>query len=392
MVMEYARFLSDRHRAAVDVAVHAPDKEGSHLNYHAHLLVSTRRLGPEGFTEKTKELDGRATGPQEIEAWRQGWQDCVNRALERAGYDRSYHIDMRSYERQGKDREGQKHLGPQWTEYERKTGQKSYRGQFNDAVKHRNRAREINENEAKVIDLHTEREKRWQREAEQRRQEEERQRKADEVCSRKEEKAETFDRDAYHQAWQTKVDQAGIEYARRQEQRGKIEAWGNRLRAQTQSRQHDELINLDRQQGRRMAIKDEELRQHYGAARQAMEQQIAEITARQHKGGFGGFVYRMFGKARADREALPGLQKTVENSQWREDQARDVHKKELAREREALEQRHTHQRTADEQRVVYPTTADNNFAPKRGTMPPTQPVLEGARPWSHTCFTTNSLC
>src|SRR5437016_3761238 len=42
--------------------------------------------------------------------------------------------------------------------------------------------------------------------------------------------------------------------------------------------------------------------------------------------------------------------------------------------------------------VVYPTTADNYFAPKPGTMPPTQPVLEGARPWSHTFFTTNSLC
>jgi hypothetical protein len=30
--------------------------------------------------------------------------------------------------------------------------------------------------------------------------------------------------------------------------------------------------------------------------------------------------------------------------------------------------------------------------PKLGTMPPTQPVLEGARPWFHTCFTTNALC
>ena len=42
--------------------------------------------------------------------------------------------------------------------------------------------------------------------------------------------------------------------------------------------------------------------------------------------------------------------------------------------------------------VVYPTTADKYFAPKPGTMPPTQPGLKGARPWSHTCFTTNSLC
>ena len=42
--------------------------------------------------------------------------------------------------------------------------------------------------------------------------------------------------------------------------------------------------------------------------------------------------------------------------------------------------------------VVYPTTADNYFAPKPGKMPPTQPVLEGARPWCHTCFTPNLLC
>src|SRR5215831_7838335 len=41
--------------------------------------------------------------------------------------------------------------------------------------------------------------------------------------------------------------------------------------------------------------------------------------------------------------------------------------------------------------VVYPTTAANDFAPKPGKMPPTQPVLEGARPWSHTCF-TNQWC
>src|SRR5215510_4334987 len=40
--------------------------------------------------------------------------------------------------------------------------------------------------------------------------------------------------------------------------------------------------------------------------------------------------------------------------------------------------------------VVYPTTADKYFAPKPGTMPPTQPVLEGARPWSHTFFIQRS--
>src|SRR5262249_54424595 len=30
--------------------------------------------------------------------------------------------------------------------------------------------------------------------------------------------------------------------------------------------------------------------------------------------------------------------------------------------------------------------------PKPGKMPPSQDMLEGATPWSHTFFTTNSLC
>src|SRR5262249_50780366 len=42
--------------------------------------------------------------------------------------------------------------------------------------------------------------------------------------------------------------------------------------------------------------------------------------------------------------------------------------------------------------VVYRTTADNYFAPKTGYNAPTQPVLEGARPWSHTCFITSLPC
>ena len=124
LVMDYARFLSGRHGAAVDVAIHAPDDKGDRNNFHSHVLVSARRLGPEGFTEKTKELDDYKQGPKEIEAWRQSWQDQVNQALERAGYGQECQIDMRSYDRQGKNREGQKHVGPKWTEYERQTGEK----------------------------------------------------------------------------------------------------------------------------------------------------------------------------------------------------------------------------------------------------------------------------
>src|SRR3546814_18861308 len=36
---------------------------------HAHLLTTTRRLGPEGLGEKTRELDQKQSG--EVERWRE---------------------------------------------------------------------------------------------------------------------------------------------------------------------------------------------------------------------------------------------------------------------------------------------------------------------------------
>ena len=35
-----------------DVAMHRPGKEGDQRNFHAHILVTTRRVGPEGFGAK----------------------------------------------------------------------------------------------------------------------------------------------------------------------------------------------------------------------------------------------------------------------------------------------------------------------------------------------------
>ncbi|HIF5740202.1 TPA: MobQ family relaxase, partial [Enterobacter kobei] len=54
---DFARELVARHGCAADVAIHAPSKEGDDRNHHAHILLSTRRLGLEGFGEKTRELD-----------------------------------------------------------------------------------------------------------------------------------------------------------------------------------------------------------------------------------------------------------------------------------------------------------------------------------------------
>ena len=45
LALGLAREISERHGVAVDVAIHAPGREGDQRNHHAHLLTTTRRIG-----------------------------------------------------------------------------------------------------------------------------------------------------------------------------------------------------------------------------------------------------------------------------------------------------------------------------------------------------------
>lgn len=96
LVREFSRDLVQRHGMAVDVAIHEPGKEGDHRNHHAHILCSTRRLTPEGFKDKTRELDDQKSG--EVSHWRGRWAEISNRHLENAG--RQERLDHRSLEAQ----------------------------------------------------------------------------------------------------------------------------------------------------------------------------------------------------------------------------------------------------------------------------------------------------
>lgn len=123
LAVDFAREIVGRHGCAVDVAIHEPGREGDRRNHHAHLLLSTRRLGQEGFTEKTRELDQRQSG--EVDYWRSRYAELQNERLMDAGL--SVRVDHRSLKAQGVDREPTKHLGPSATGYERRTGQASRR-------------------------------------------------------------------------------------------------------------------------------------------------------------------------------------------------------------------------------------------------------------------------
>ena len=123
-----------------DIAIH--EKYGGERNPHAHILLTLRPMDKHGnwtdkshkvydldeFGERIKLSNGEykshkvsTTGWDEqsnAEAWRHDWETIVNEYLERAGSD--VRIDMRSYERQGKDQVPTVHMGPAVTNMERR--------------------------------------------------------------------------------------------------------------------------------------------------------------------------------------------------------------------------------------------------------------------------------
>lgn len=125
LALDLAGELVQRHGCAADVAVHAPGKAGDQRNHHAHIMLTTRRIGPDGFTEKTRELDDRKTGKELVSEWRERFAELQNARLQENGI--AAQVDHRSLEAQGQDRAPTRHLGPAASGYERRTGQPSRR-------------------------------------------------------------------------------------------------------------------------------------------------------------------------------------------------------------------------------------------------------------------------
>ena len=118
-----AREISERHGVAVDVAIHAPGRQGDQRNHHAHLLTTTRRIGAEGLGEKTRELDQKTSG--EVERWRGRFAEMQNAALERAHVPER--VDHRSFQRQGIEQEATVHMGPGVMAMERRAEREAQR-------------------------------------------------------------------------------------------------------------------------------------------------------------------------------------------------------------------------------------------------------------------------
>src|SRR3984885_546037 len=106
LIKDFVREQFVRKSMVADVAIHAPGREGDERNHHAHILLTMRELAADGFGEKVRDWNSK----EQLEQWRESWENIANRYLEKHGHEA--HIDRRTLEEQGIDREPTVHRGP----------------------------------------------------------------------------------------------------------------------------------------------------------------------------------------------------------------------------------------------------------------------------------------
>jgi len=120
LAVQMGKTIADRYGVAVDVCVHAPDRDGDERNFHAHMMATTRTIGADGelgakslfeLGNKDRRAQGiSGTSVSDLVEIRATWAGMVNDALERAGL--SERIDHRSYADQGVELTPTTHIGP----------------------------------------------------------------------------------------------------------------------------------------------------------------------------------------------------------------------------------------------------------------------------------------
>lgn len=145
LALDFARDMANREGCVVDVAIHAPGKEGDNRNHHAHILRTTRKVEADGLGAKLDTEKAGRKRSDDLEAVRAKWADMTNERLRENGI--AARVDHRSLEAQGIDREPTKHLGPAASGYERRTGQPSDKRiqQEREAVERLTRAKALGE-------------------------------------------------------------------------------------------------------------------------------------------------------------------------------------------------------------------------------------------------------
>ncbi|MET3135413.1 ATP-dependent exoDNAse (exonuclease V) alpha subunit [Oxalobacteraceae bacterium GrIS 1.11] len=118
LAVDFAKEMANREGCAVDVAIHAPGKEGDSRNHHAHILRTTRKVGLDGLTDKLDTEKAGRNRTADLDAVRTRWAELTNERLRENGIEAR--VDHRSLKDQGIDREPTSHMGPSVAAMERR--------------------------------------------------------------------------------------------------------------------------------------------------------------------------------------------------------------------------------------------------------------------------------
>jgi Ti-type conjugative transfer relaxase TraA len=126
LTREFSQSLADRYGVAVDFAIHSPHGHTDIRNHHAHIMLTTRKVGEWGLGEKSElELEnkklaalGLPTTHEQLRDVRIAWEQRSNTHLARAGLD--LRIDHRSHQERGLELEPTQHMGVHATQMERR--------------------------------------------------------------------------------------------------------------------------------------------------------------------------------------------------------------------------------------------------------------------------------
>jgi hypothetical protein len=118
-----------------DIAMHKPDRGGDQRNFHVHILLTTRDIGPEGFGKKNRDWNSR----EELTAMRAAWADVQNAHLRQHLGPEAPQVTHLSYADRGVEKVPTIHLGPIATGMERQ-GMETVLGDYNRDAARRNQS------------------------------------------------------------------------------------------------------------------------------------------------------------------------------------------------------------------------------------------------------------
>ncbi|MGF1278098.1 MobA/MobL family protein [Acetobacter pasteurianus] len=131
LAREMSEYISKKYGVGIQASLHKIGTE----NPHVHILSTTREITPEGLGKKTRILDDRKTGAEEIKAMREHWAELCNRELAR--HNEPSRVDHRSNAERKIEALPSVHEGPSASAL-------AQRGRYSERRRENARRREVN--------------------------------------------------------------------------------------------------------------------------------------------------------------------------------------------------------------------------------------------------------